>query len=362
MKKLAWIVGGLIAVALLVGFIYRDSVMLMAFKAFVKPATSFAETPPPPAPDYSNPQHWAALPDREDAADFTPEGISDGQADAAVDVFFVHPTTFLSSTGWNAPMGDLASANWVDNAVMPGQASVFNGTARVYAPRYRQAQIYAFFALEEGGNDALELAYTDIEAAFEHYLAEYNNKRPFIIAGHSQGSLHVRWLLERKISGTPLRERMVAAYPVGYPMVIAELAESIPDIPVCESATQTGCLITWNTISDGYRPLIPVEGQVCVNPLTWTADGAPGAFRDNEGALSIASKKIMPGVADGVCENGMFHITEIRTDAYDELPNMGKGNHHLLDYALYWSNIRRNVADRAAVFAVARAATTPDAE
>ena len=181
----------------------------------------------PPAPDYSNLEHWAALPDREDAADLTPEGINDGQADAAVDVFFVHPTTFLSSTGWNAPMGDLASGNWVDNAVMPGQASVFNGAARVYAPRYRQAQIYAFFALEDGGNDA---------------------------------------------------------------------------------------------------------------------------FEDNEGALSIVANTLMPGAADGRCENGMLYVSEIRTDAYDDLPNMGKGNHHLLDYALYWSNIRKNVAERVAAF------------
>ena len=219
-----------------------------------------------------------------------------------------------------------------------------------------------FFALEDGGNDALELAYTDIEAAFEYYLAEYNNDRPFIVAGHSQGALHVRWLLERKISGTQLRERMVAAYPVGYPMGIEELTETIPDIPVCESATQTGCLLTWNTIGDGYRPLQPTQGQVCVNPLTWTGDGAAGTFDDNEGALSVVSNSLMPDAADGVCENGMLYVSEIRTDAYDDLPNMGKGNHHLLDYALYWSNIRRNVAERVASFAVVTAATNPDAE
>ncbi|MDH4018160.1 MAG: DUF3089 domain-containing protein [Xanthomonadales bacterium] len=349
MKKRAWIIGGLIAAALLVGFIYKDLVMLMVFKTWVKPATTFAETAAPSAPDYSNPEHWAALPDREDAADFTPEGVSDGQANAAVDVFFVHPTTFLSSAGWNAPMGDLASGNWVDNAVMPAQASVFNGSARVFAPRYRQAQIYVFFALEDGGNDALELAYTDVEAAFEHYLAEYNNGRPFIVAGHSQGALHVRWLLEHKISGTQLLERMVAAYPVGYPMGISELAASIPDIPVCNSATQTSCLLTWNTIGDGYRPLLPTQGKVCVNPLTWTPEGA-GTFEDNEGALSIVSNTVIPNAADGACENGMLYVSEIRTDAYDDLPNMGKGNHHLLDYGLYWLNIRKNVAERVAAF------------
>ena len=350
MKKLAWIIGGLIAVTLIVGFIYKDLVMLVVFRSYVKPATTFAETMAPQAPDYFNPQHWAALPDREDNADFTPEGISDGQAKAGVDVFFVHPTTFLSSSGWNAPMGDEASGKWVDDAVMRGQASVFNGSARVYAPRYRQAQIYAFFALEDDGNEALELAYTDIEAAFTYYLTEYNNGRPFIVAGHSQGALLARWLLERRITGTPLRERMVAAYPIGYPMAIAELAKSIPDIPVCESAAQTGCLVTWNSVGDGYRPFQPTQGLVCVNPLTWTADDAQGAFEDNEGALAVATKSLIPGAADGRCENGMLYISEIRTKAYDNLPNMGKGNHHLIDYSLYWSNIRRNVADRVAAF------------
>ena len=350
MKKLGWIIGGFIAVMLVAGFMYRDILMMMAFSAYVKPASAFAETTPPQAPDYFSPQHWAALPDREDAADFTLEGISDSQASASVDVFFVHPTTFLSSTGWNAPMGDIASGNWVDNAVMPGQASAFNGVARVYAPRYRQAQIYAFFALEDGGNEALELAYTDIEAAFDHYLAEYNEGRPFIVAGHSQGALHVRWLLERRVTGTPMRERMVAAYPVGYPMGIDELAASIPDIPVCQSAKQTGCLLTWNTIGDGYRPFEPTQGQVCVNPLTWTADGAQGRFEDNKGALSTVSKTLTPGAADGRCENGMLYVSEIRTEAYDDLPNMGEGNHHLIDYALYWSNIRKNVAERVEAF------------
>ena len=350
MKKWVWIIAGLVIAAVVAGYVYRDLLVLTAFQAYVKPSTAFAETTPPDAPDYKNPDHWAALPGREDAADFTPQGISDAQASAEVDVFFVHPTTYLSSAGWNAPMGDVPSGNWVDNAVMPGQASVFNGKARVYAPRYRQAQISAFFALEGEGNDALELAYTDIAAAFDYYLAEYNNGRPFIIAGHSQGALLTRWLLERRISGTPLREHLVAAYPVGWPMSADELRETMPDIPICRSTAQTGCLVTWNTIGDGYRALQPTQGLVCVNPLTWDTDDSQAGFTDNLGALSIASRAVIAGVADARCEDGMLHVSEIRTDVYDKLPNMGKGNHHLLDYALFWSNIRENVGERVDAF------------
>jgi hypothetical protein len=92
------------------------------------------------------------------------------------------------------------------------------------------------------------------------------------------------------------------------------------------------------------------QNLVCVNPLTWTNDSAQAGFTENMGALSIASKAVMPGVSDARCENGMLFVSEIRTDVYDELPNMGKGNHHLLDYALHWSNIRENVSERIDAF------------
>jgi len=109
-------------------------------------------------------------------------------------------------------------------------------------------------------------------------------------------------------------------------------------------------MVSWNTIGDGYRALQPTRGMVCVNPLTWTHDGAYGQFEDHSGALSKKSETLMMGVADAQCDNGMLYVSEIRTDVYDYLPYMGKGNHHLLDYALYWSNIRKNVIDRVKAF------------
>ena len=62
------------------------------------------------------------------------------------------------------------------------------------------------------------------------------------------------------------------------------------------------------------------------------------------------SKNLLTAIADARCDNGMLYVSEIRSDVYDYLPNMGKGNHHLLDYSLYWSNIRENVIGRAAAF------------
>ncbi|MEO1015530.1 MAG: DUF3089 domain-containing protein [Pseudomonadota bacterium] len=351
MKWVIWILAGLVAVLAIGGFVFRDMIAFMMFRASVKPPAAFAETTPPAAPDYANPDHWAALPDRADNADYTPEGVADGQAGAPADVFFIHPTTYIEGSGWNAPMGHEAADEFVDDFVMTGQASAFNGAARIFAPRYRQAQIYAFFALEDGGEEALELAYADVEAAFDHYLQHHNQGRPFIIAGHSQGGLHARTLLERRVSGTALKERLVAAYPIGYFIERDEMAAAMPDIPVCGAAGETGCLVTWNATGDGYRSFQPLENMVCVNPLTWTADDTQGGFEANLGALDQAEDGLIEGAADARCDGGKLHVSEIRTDAYDDQPvNMGRGNHHLLDYALYWSNLRANAAERVAAF------------
>ncbi len=45
---------------------------------------------------------------------------------------------------------------------------------------------------------------------------ERNGDRPFILAGHSQGTFHAARLLGERIAGTPLAEKMVAACLVGY--------------------------------------------------------------------------------------------------------------------------------------------------
>lgn len=351
MPRWLWITGGLIAALSIAGFLFKDAIGLFVFKTAMKPPASFSETTPPGPPDYTNLDHWAALPGRDDPADFTPSGVTDQQDTAPVDVFFIHPTTFIEGSGWNAPMGHDAADTFVDDFVMRGQASAYNGAARIFAPRYRQAQIYAFFVLDGEGTDALELAYEDVEAAFDHYLQTENGGRPFIIAGHSQGALQARWLLERRISGTPLQSQLVAAYPVGYFFDKTEIAETMPDIPVCASADETGCLVTWNATGKGYRPLAPIDNSVCVNPLTWTTGSTQGEFDANRGALVLANESLETGVADARCEGGRLHISEVRSDAYDDAPiSMGPGNYHLYDYAFYWANLRENASVRTDAF------------
>ena len=183
-------------------FLYRDQITMMLAFGRLKPELSFAEATPPVAPDYSQPQSWAALPDRQDAADVLPGGdVQDRQAAAEVDVFFVHPTTFFGTAGWNQSLDDTSTNALTDTFVLRSQASVYNSCCRIYAPRYRQATIYSFMDRAGDGKPALQLAYEDVERAFDYFIEHYNQGRPFILAGHSQGSVHVRTLLREAHHG-----------------------------------------------------------------------------------------------------------------------------------------------------------------
>ncbi|GIR73695.1 MAG: hypothetical protein CM15mP76_04220 [Prochlorococcus sp.] len=86
---------------------------------------------------------------------------------------------------------DKAKSAYERTEIMLGnQASAFNGSCNIYAPEYRQATYFSFFDKDDNGKKALDLAYEDIENAFNYFLEFFNNGKPFIIAAHSQGALH----------------------------------------------------------------------------------------------------------------------------------------------------------------------------
>ena len=112
----------------------------------IAPFKDFERYTPPPAPDYSKEINWASLPTKKDSADAVPyySTLKDGQATAMVDVFFVYPTTYYKGKSWNAAVDDKHVNKKTDKYPIREMASVFNGSCKVYAPRYRQATLYAF--------------------------------------------------------------------------------------------------------------------------------------------------------------------------------------------------------------------------
>ena len=336
-----WAIGLIVALAVIAAglYLFRENLMFLAFRAQLQPETPFADTEPPAAPDYSQAANWAALPDQFDNADFAPPGERDAQSDAEVDVFYVHPTTYFSSAGWNQPHGDEASTEIIDTSILTNQASAFNACCAVYVPRYRQATLFSFMDREGDGGRALELAYSDVEAAFERFLTEFSQGRPFVISGHSQGAFHSDRLIRELVLGTELQARLVAAYVVGF-----EIAEG-GGLPVCDRPTQTGCQVNWNSMSPDARSDYALD-TICVNPLSWRTDGARADFSANEGSMNFDTPPaIEEGVADAQCLDGRLLVSELRSDREWIMP-FGEGNYHAYDYGLFYMSIRATAKAR----------------
>lgn len=322
-------------------------------------ATSTIAADPPAAPDYARPDAWAAYPGTASHTADVPPGLSATPA-TTTPVFFVHPTTYLMPTIANAAFapGGAAQAG-VDAAVMRFQASVFNGCCVIFAPRYRQASLRAVMSNTPQGYTADELAYGDVQRAFDRFL-QVNPSGPFILASHSQGSIHALRLLQQRIMGTPLQRRLVAAYLIGValPQEIARLG-----VPVCQDAGATGCVISWNSVRRSYGDrrrretsviwwqgsYQPISGRplVCVNPLDWRVDSkAPPS--SNAGALYSAGRdKPLPPLVSKLtgteCKNGLLGVEippQERRHFHDVLSAFGI--YHDFDYGLFYANIREN--------------------
>ena len=335
------------------------------------PDGSFDDFERPPVPDYADPSSWAALPDREDAADLAPPGTSvpEAQAIAKADVFYIHPTTYRGAENWNQDISMDDVNVWTDISVMARQASAFNGCCKIYAPRYRQATITALGAKDDSGTRAYQLAYEDVLAAWRHYIETWNEGRPFIIVSHSQGTLHAHQLLKEEIDGTPLADRMIAAYVIGIGINEGVFGRSLNDITLCTGATDTGCVISWNTFTRDGDPAPGVtrlkaryrkqygtsEGDelTCWNPVSWTLDGGDVPPAANLGALPSAPApgdplKDLPALTTGFgaeCKDGSLYTDKPLTDNFN-LTLFAGGNLHMHDFDLFYENIRVNAMAR----------------
>ena len=315
-------------------------------KKTIYPLGQFQRTTVPSPPDYSNAYYWAALPTKADMADATPKGITDEQANAAVDVFFMYPTIYTGEKGddqWNAPVNDPAFNKRVDESTIQLQASAFNGAGKIYAPRYRQAHIRAYFIEDKAmSKQVFDLAYDDLKKAFQYYLDNYNQGRPIIIASHSQGTTHGIRLLKEFFDGTPLQKQLVAAYLVGIP--VAKTAYET--IPICETPSQTGCFCTWRTFEEGHTPRRFVSDKIAVtNPLTWTTaeDFAPHAL--NKGGILKKINKIYPNLTSArvVAKSGILWATKPKFFGSFLLKTK---NYHIADFNFYYLNVRENAQER----------------
>jgi hypothetical protein len=318
-------------------------------------------------PDYRNDDSWLTRPGIEwpdNPVQWKPAGApppTSGARPAAL--FYIHPTTYLERDRWNAPLRQPGTySDRRTTLFLQTQASAFSDVAEVWAPRYRQAAYGAFLLKSEDAQKALDLAFGDVRAAFDRFLANLPSDRPLILAGHSQGALHLlRLLTERKEA---LKGRLVAAYVVGWPVsTAADLP--VTGLPACGSPGQAGCLLSWMTFSEpanselildewkeGHGPT-GVERRrkdvLCVNPISGTTNGAAPP-QANPGTLipttDLSSASLLPGAVGAHCDDGLLILD-------GDIPAMGPfvlpgNNYHVYDYALFWGAIRRDAERRLA--------------
>jgi hypothetical protein len=361
---------------------------------------------------YSLSSNWQTLPE---------------SASQPVDVFFLYPTTYFPdldsndhvySAAWNQTIEQAQSDPAIQAQVGSKTSIFYKAGTNLYVPYYRQAAgIDVLEALlwktqpenSDAANTALEIAYEDVENAFDYYLAQYNKDangqpRPFILAGHSQGSNLLLMLLERRFSDPELRRLLVAAYVIGWSVTADDMA-NYPDLSllgICDSKEQTGCIVTYNTqqnpgdfsLSRTSPPTGIVQANAySVNPLTWSASNpnemAPAAPASaNLGAVFYEFQPpVNPQLGDDPVAPdwekyliGGVDVSAVVIANYtgaqnndgalvidpNALPAPGNYNnlnppyntlpgwYHNYDYAFFFFNLEQNVIDRIASYMAGR--------
>ena len=315
-------------------------------------------------PDYSKASSWVARPGMaDDPSRWTPNGIDTTGGRAAI--FYLHPTTYLKDDRWNAPLELSGDPEFRPRLFVQSQASAFNDAGQVWAPRYRQAAFGAFLLDSKDAQAALDLAYSDVLAAFDRFLKEAG-ERPIILAGHSQGALHLERLLREKVAGKAVAKRVVAAYVVGWPISTTADLPAL-GLPACRAADETGCILSWLSFAEPANPDLVLhsyeksagfagkkrsrEDVLCVNPITGTEGGAASP-KDNPGTLVPSSDPqsatLERSMVGAHCDHGLL-VTD------GKIPPLGPyvlpgNNYHVYDYALFWGAIRRDAERRLAAW------------
>ena len=295
----------------------------------------------------------------DDPSQWRPNGVAEPTRNAAV--FFIHPTTYLNTDRWNAPLQVGGDTEFRTRLFVQSQASAFNGVGHVWAPRYRQAAYGAFLLKSEDAEKALDLAYRDVSAAFDQFVKE-SGDRPIILAAHSQGALHLERLLRERVAGQPIAKRIVAAYVVGWPISTTSDLGAL-GLPPCGSPDQYGCILSWMTFADPPNPDFILrdwqktkgfsgqerrqEDMLCVNPISGSLGGSAEPS-DNPGTLipsaDMRSATLQPAAVGAHCDKGLLILDGMA-------PQLGTfvlpgNNFHVYDYALFWGAVRRDAERR----------------
>jgi hypothetical protein len=271
------------------------------------------------APDYRKPESWLCRPSPSKSGAADPcsgdASVSRVAADAvvsldmlpaakkpAIDCFYVYPTVSTDPT----PNSDM-SADPAETNVAMAQAAPFRQACRVFAPLYRQVTLAALRDRLMGKPVTADplMGYKDVSAAFADYLKHDNKGRGVVLIGHSQGSGVLKALIQNEIEGKPVARQVIAAYLAGHNLLVpqgADLGGDLKSTPLCRSATQTGCVLSWVT----FRDTMPVPPGSLFGRPPATAPAGMAAACTNPAALGGGRTVLRPLMVNraGIVDNG----------------------------------------------------------
>jgi hypothetical protein len=279
---------------------------------------ALAQAPQPN--DYGDAKSWLCKPDRPNACDvdLTTTVVGSGgklaretfKADpqAPIDCFYVYPTVSTDPTPNSDMNPDPAEIN-----VIRQQFARFTSKCRPYAPLYRQVTLAGLRARIGAGSSGFSLgqglAYDDVRDAWNYYLEHDNKGRGFVLVGHSQGSFILDELIRREIDGKPVQSRMVSAILLGATLSVPrgkDVGGSFQHIPLCHTAAQTGCVITYVSFRSTVPPPANTRfGRVadpnmigaCTNPAALAGGrGDLHGYLSTEGRTIVGTTKPKPWV------------------------------------------------------------------
>ena len=306
------------------------------------------------APDYSKAECWYQI----------PEITKD------VDTFYIYATEYIiGSLEEGAPAYAALDHEEMRNGVVSEHiehAATFEASTNLFMPYYRQAGMTVMKdAWKETGNiDAAisGMPYGDITAALDYYFEHYNSGRPFIIAGHSQGSAITLLVLKNYFKEHPdYYQRMVAAYVVGYSVTKDDLAAN-PHLKFATGESDTGVIVSWNTegkrnVEENAANVVVLPNAISINPLNWKLDDTYAPASENLGSLVLNAETGEPEIGDAGADaqvNSARGVVVTNAESAPAPQSMieffGPDSRHGNDYTYFYNNIKDNAAKRVAAY------------
>lgn len=330
---------------------------LLAVSVLLIGAAACSFSPPAGAVDYTDPAAWAV---------FETEN-----ADARADVFFVCPTVFFGDERTNnMPLTDEdAKADFLGAIRM--EQGIYDEGTRFFAPYYRQAALNVYEMDAQEREVYLEAAFADVRDAFAAYLENYNDGRPVILAGFSQGADMCLRLMKSCFTDETLMEQLIACYAIGWHLTEEEIRQ-YPQLVPAQGEEDTGVIITFNSEAESIDDsLIVPRGTktLSVNPLIWRTDTQPAdrsenlgaCFTDYSGAVTEEIDQFTGAYIDPV--RGTLKVPDVMPEEYPAgLPIFEDGIYHLYDYQFFYRNLQKNVQTRIAAYLAEQGETQTDAD